>query len=292
MRIDIGIATSDRREVLRETIAHLSTLHPLPYRIIVCPAKPEHIDRQAALASNNVVLIIEGPQGLPAQRNAILDASDADVMVFLDDDFLPAPNFIEEVDKIFTAHPDVVVATGHVIADGIIGPGLDNDAGLLLLNADKGASNPSLEPVFNAYGCNMILRAKPIRQNSLRFDETLPLYGWLEDVDFSRQLAPYGKIVRANSLRGVHLGTKRSGRTPGRKLGYSQIANRVYLARKGNLPWLQAVGGMARNIGANLLHWHAPEPWVDRRGRLAGNALAIADWLSGTVQPGKILTLK
>lgn len=292
MRIDIGIATSDRRDVLRDTISHLSSLHPLPHRIIVCPAKPEHIDRQAALALDCNVHVIDGPQGLPAQRNAVLDASDADVMIFLDDDFLPATNFVEEVAKIFTAHREMVVATGHVIADGIIGPGLDTDTGLRLLKADNGASDAVIAPVFNAYGCNMVLRMAPIRQHGLRFDETLPLYGWLEDVDFSRQLAPFGKIVRANSLRGVHLGTKRSGRTPGRKLGYSQIANRVYLARKGSLPWLQALGGMARNISANLLHWHAPEPWVDRRGRLAGNALAIGDWLSGKVQPERILTLK
>lgn len=292
MRIDIGIATSDRRDVLRETIAHLSSLNPIPHRIIICPARPDHIDRQAALALDCNTLIIDGPQGLPAQRNAVLDASDADVMIFLDDDFLPALNFIEAVAKMFTAHPDVVVATGHVIADGIMGPGLDTDTGLRLLHADTGTDNAVIEPVFNAYGCNMVLRMAPIRQHGLRFDETLPLYGWLEDVDFSRQLAPFGKIVRANSLRGVHLGTKRSGRTPGRKLGYSQIANRVYLARKGSLPWLQALGGMACNIGANLLHWHAPEPWVDRRGRLSGNALAIGDWLSGKVQPGKILSLK
>jgi GT2 family glycosyltransferase len=292
MRIDIGIATSDRRDVLRDTIEHISRLRGRTGRIIVCPARPEHIDQDAALALDCGIVIIGGPQGLPAQRNAILDASDADVVIFFDDDFLPAANFIEEVERIFEAHEDVAVATGHVIADGIIGPGFDNETGLRLLEQDKGATAISLEPVFNAYGCNMILRTAPIRQHKLRFDETLPLYGWLEDVDFSRQLAPFGRIVRASSLRGVHLGTKRSGRTPGRKLGYSQVANRVYLARKGSLPWMEAFGGMARNIGANLLHWHAPEPWVDRRGRLKGNFLAIGDWLLGRVRPEKILTLR
>lgn len=292
MRIDVGIATSDRRDVLRDTIDHLSMLHTLPHRIIVCPAKPEHIDRKAALASSCAVEIIEGPQGLPAQRNAILARSTADIVVFFDDDFLPAPDFLARVEQIFSDNSDVVVGTGHVVADGIIGPGFDTDFGLELLASDRGPLSTKLEPVFNAYGCNMIVRMAPVRAYGIRFDETLPLYGWLEDVDFSRQLAPYGRIIRAPVLRGVHLGTKRSGRTPGRKLGYSQIANRVYLANKGSIPWLQALSGMSRNIGANLLHWPRPEPWVDRRGRLAGNVMAIIDWLRGKVDPGRILTLE
>jgi hypothetical protein len=38
--------------------------------------------------------------------------------------------------------------------------------------------------------------------------------------------------VAPDCLRGVHLGTKRSERSPGKRLGYSQIANPVYIARK------------------------------------------------------------
>ena len=69
---------------------------------------------------------------------------------------------------------------------------------------------------------------------SVRFDENLPLYGWLEDVDFSHQLSRTGKIVDVSAVAGVHLGIK-MGRTPGKKFGYSQIVNPIYLIQKGSM---------------------------------------------------------
>ena len=48
----------------------------------------------------------------------------------------------------------------------------------------------------------------PVWGDGSRFDENLPLYGWLEDVDFCRQLARYGRIVKNIRLIGVHLGSK------------------------------------------------------------------------------------
>ena len=70
---------------------------------------------------------------------------------------------------------------------------------------------------------------------ALRFDERLPLYGWQEDIDFTSQLRASGRVVGLNTLNGVHLATK-SGRISGMKFGYSQIANPVYLVRKGTMP--------------------------------------------------------
>ncbi len=91
----------------------------------------------------------------------------------------------------------VAAITGCVIADGIVGPGLDVAAARAVLALFK--PSPLLQPLkeeYNAYGCNMAVRLAPIREHALRFDENLPLYGWLEDVDFCRQLTPYGRIVK------------------------------------------------------------------------------------------------
>lgn len=292
LTVAIGIASAGRRDILTDTIRHLAGQNRQADAIFVCPALPEHFDRDAVAPTGLPVIEVYGEPGLPAQRNTIIRACTSDILIFLDDDFLLKPDFVEQTIRLFETHPDVVVATGEVIADGIIGPGFDMEEGLRALESAPAApASDGIAEVFNAYGCNMVLRLKPVRENGLRFDESLPLYAWLEDVDFSRQLAPFGRIVRAAALRGVHLGTKRSGRTPGRKLGYSQIANRVYLARKGNLPWPMALHGMARNIGANLLHWFRPEPWVDRKGRLAGNLMALRDWLKGDIEPARILRI-
>ena len=40
-----------------------------------------------------------------------------------------------------------------------------------------------------------------------------------------------------------------------------------------------------------LLRSLAPEPWVDRRGRLRGNLIAIADLLRGRMHPLRVLDL-
>ena len=53
---------------------------------------------------------------------------------------------------------------------------------------------------------------------------------------FSYQLGQRGPICSLpDRLAGVHMGAK-GGRTSGRRLGYSQIANPVYLLRKKTIP--------------------------------------------------------
>ncbi|CAN5915417.1 glycosyltransferase [soil metagenome] len=290
LKIAIAIATAGRREVLSDTIRFIARQSRPADELLICPAKPDDIDPRCVCDFPSLVKVISGPIGLPAQRNVLIEACSSDLIVFFDDDFLPADDFLAETERLFLAHPQVVVATGKVLADGILGPGLTHDEGVRLV-AEAGANNnaKTVETTYNAYGCNMVVRLYPVRVHAIRFDEKLPLYAWLEDVDFSRQLAPHGSVVQANRLRGVHLGTKRSGRSPGKRLGYSQIANRIYIMRKGNMTLKQALDGNLRNILSNLVRSIHPEPWVDRRGRLKGNMLAVWDWLCGRVDPERIL---
>ena len=107
-----------------------------------------------------------------------------------------------------------------------------------------------------------------------QFDEALPFYAWQEDIDFSRQLASFGRIVRADALTGVHLGVKR-GRTSGVRFGYSQIANPIYFIRKGTVSLSFGGRTMTKNLLANVIRTLHPEAHIDRRGRLKGNILAF-----------------
>lgn len=229
---------------------------------------------------------LTAPAGLPRQRNAIIDAaSDCDAVLFLDDDFLPQPDHLAVTERILLAHPDCVVTTGTVLADGAKGPGIGVEAGRAILAADTPPADAlGVTPHFNGYGCNMALRLAPMRAHGLRFDEQLPLYAWYEDLDLTRRLGAHGTILRLAGARGVHLGSK-SGRVAGTRLGYSQVANAIYLARKGSYPWNRALRSAARNMAMNLLRSLAPEPWVDRRGRLRGNLIALADLLRGRMHP-------
>jgi GT2 family glycosyltransferase len=236
------------------------------------------------------VKVVWGGKGLSAQRNRIMQAGDADILVFLDDDYVAAADYLAHCEAVFRANPDVVMLTGSVIEDGVFGPGLDLAYALRRLGADPGAQTETLTPTYNGYGCNMAFRTAPMRRHELRFDENLPLYGWLEDVDFSRSLAPYGRIVRSRCCRGVHLGVKR-GRTSGVRLGYSQVANPVYLWRKGRMGGRRAFAQVLRNLAANTAKYFFAEPWVDRKGRLHGNLRAMADALLGKLHPTRMLGL-
>ena len=293
LRIAVGIATAGRKAVLNFTLDLIARQTRPPDILVVCPATSEDYDLVAVERLPFATAVRIGKRGLTAQRNHILAAAgDIDVIVFFDDDFFPQLNYLEQVERIFLARQDVVALTGRPLQDGANGPGLEAAAALRLISMDAATpADPVLAPTYGTYGCNMAFRMAPIRRHGIVFDENLPLYGWQEDIDFSRQLAPFGHIMDATVLRGVHLGAK-GGRTSGTRVGYSQIANPVYLIRKGTMSPGFAAPLIWRNVLANAAKSFRPEPWIDRRGRLRGNWLALRDLLTGRMTPQRILELK
>jgi GT2 family glycosyltransferase len=294
MRIAVGIATSGRRATLAETLVELSRQTRLPDRVLICPATRGDVDEAQFDTLPFPIEVVTARLGLPLQRNAILRATSGfDVLVFFDDDFFPDSGYLANLEALLLAEPRVVAATGTLIADGIHGPGIAAGEARRQL-ADPGErpapSGTGARPCYGVYGCNMAIRLAPVRVHDLRFDEALPLYAWQEDIDFSRQLARFGEIVKSPDLIGVHLGVK-GGRSSGKRLGYSQIANPIYLIRKGTMSRLFGLKTMARNLLANTVKILRPEPHVDRVGRLKGNLLALADLIRGRMFPGRILEI-
>jgi GT2 family glycosyltransferase len=293
LKIVVGIATSGRREILSHTIGLLARQTRLPDYLIVCPANSDDVDASVLARFPAPTAIVTGALGSSAQRNRILfEAIDADIVVFFDDDYFGCIDYLARIEQLFTDNPDVVAATGRPLEDGATGPGLSVEHALAAVsNAKEQPPGVAIEATYGAYGCNMAFRLHPVRNYAVLFDENLPLYGWQEDIDFSRSLAPHGRIVQYEALRGVHLGNKR-GRTSGVRFGYSQVANPVYLVKKGTLSSAYARPMVIRNIFANLLRFFWPEAWVDRKGRLRGNILALIDIARGRVTPSRILTLR
>ncbi len=289
-RLAVAIATRGRPAVLAETLSQLRMQRRVPDLILVTYPAPQDVGD--APTSFPEVRFLQSAPGLTTQRNTSLSQLDGyDLVTFLDDDFWMAPDYLGTIEAVLSAHPCVMAATGHVLADGINGPGFDlQQARVLLQSAPVGSGKPTFKPVFNVYGCNMTLRLSPIHAHTLRFDEMLPLYGWYEDVEFSRQLAKFGTIIRVDQAYGVHLGVK-SGRQSGRRLGYSQVANPVYLARKGSVGWTYAIASMTSRSLKNLVYSVRPEPTIDRRGRLSGNVQAWRELLLGGLHPMRILGL-
>lgn len=288
-RVAVAIATKGRPGVLVEALRELRRQTRAPDRIVVCHTTAQDV---AGAEREPGVEFLVGPVGSAHQRNAILDAvTDCDVMLFLDDDFLAAPRYVEATLAALQAAPDVAVTTGHVIAEGTMGAGIAfADARAMIARDGYAGVWPGLAPAWNGYGCNMAVRLAIVHRHNIRFDERLPLYGLYEDIDFSRRVGRHGRIVQVLGARGVHLGAA-SGRTSGRRLGYSQVANAVYLWRKGSLTWDRALKRSGRHVGKNLLRSLWPESHIDRRGRMAGNWLALADIARGEIRPERIIEL-
>ncbi|MDO5758104.1 MAG: glycosyltransferase [Rhodobacterales bacterium] len=295
MKIAVAIATVGRPQILGHAIRDLARQTRQPDRTIISATSFDDVDPSILSDRPARIDIIYGGRGLPRQRNAVLDAlGDEDVVLFLDDDFMMAPDFLCRLEELMSAQPSIGIVTGDVLADGIGNAGLTPPQAQTILDRAMDEPCPDLSDLIdvnNGYGCNMAFRCAPIRTHGLRFDEQLPLYAWLEDVDFSRRAAAYGRCVKAMALRGVHLGIK-GGRTSGVRLGYSQVANPIYLIGRATMQRRHAARLISRNIAANLAKSLWSEPWVDRRGRLHGNLLALADLIRGRIDPLRVLDLE
>ncbi len=290
LSLAVVVATVGRAATVRKTIDRLARQSRPPDRVLVVAVTPADIAEmdQAAISVETHL----APRGLCSQRNhglAVLDGK-SDLVFFFDDDFLPADDYLANAERLFLEHADIVGATGRVIADGVNGPGISFERATAVLAADTYAVDwaSTTRPRRALYGCNMVIRVAAI--GDLRFDEALPLYAWQEDVDFSYRLSARGRLVGCAAISGVHMGEK-AGRTSGRRLGYSQIANPLYLLQKHSIPRDLAMRIMRNNVASNLWGSIFPDAYVDRRGRLIGNLVALRDLVTRRIHPGRIFEL-
>jgi GT2 family glycosyltransferase len=289
LSIAVGIATTGRPAMLSETLLEIAKQSRLPDCVIICPVDSDDVNHGMLQSLPYPSRLVSSAQGTSAQRNAILQATKHfDAIVFFDDDYFPSPNYLANAEAILERDGDVAAITGTLIEDGINGPGMTPEqARGHIAAAPSPIHAGAIRPDYGVYGCNMVFRLAPVHTHNVVFDENLPLYGWQEDIDFSRQLAVWGRVVRAEALTGVHLGVKR-GRTSGVKFGYSQVANPIFLMRKGTVSLSFGGKTMVKNLLANLGRSFRPDATVDRVGRLKGNMIALLDLLRGRLHPRRI----
>lgn len=289
LKIAVVVATTGRPEEVKDLLDRLDLQTRKPDRIVVSIAQES--DASAEVRDRAEVLI--GPKGASAQRNTGIAhlAGQVDIIAFLDDDYLPSLRAIGGIERAFLENPSFVGINGRLLADGVkIGGVSLADTLKMLEDFDALPEQPPRVEKFIAYmyGCNMAFRANAI--GATRFDESLPLYSWQEDVDFAARLMDRGKLAVTTYFTGVHRGVSR-GRTSGLRFGYSQIANPIYLMRKGTMRLDHGLPLMLRNFTMNHAKMLRPEPWVDRAGRAKGNWIAIKDLIFGGLSPKKILEL-
>ena len=78
----------------------------------------------------------------------------------------------------------------------------------------------------------------------------------------------------------------------GVRFGYSQIANPLYLLRKGTMTVRTSLRFVSRNLLSNTLRSVSGRREVDYAGRLRGNAVAIFDVLRGRSHPMRVVDVR
>jgi hypothetical protein len=289
-RTAVVVATKGRPQAARRLL-HLLQRQTLPPSLVVISAT-EMADVGTQLDTWLNVDIMLGSAGTSIQRNRALDSlqDNCDVVFFFDDDFVPSRYWIERSVRVFRADRGVVGISGRVIRDGAASLALSwEEADRLIGEEDVEKSDDGLSEASDLYGCNMAFRMSAIG-DTVRFDERLALYGWLEDKDFSRTAKNSGRLVQCASLIGVHLGLK-NGRVSGTKFGYSQVVNPWYLSRKGTMSVKEAWSNILKALAVNGIKTFRPEAFIDRRGRFKGNVVAVRHLLSGICQPERAAEL-
>jgi glycosyltransferase involved in cell wall biosynthesis len=295
LKTTVVICSANRAEVLSETLD--SVIHGQsvpPCEIIVSVFDQAHVNEKTRAASG-VRVVLSARPGTCAQRNVAAKVVHTPYTLFLDDDVELAPNFIESMERLLQEVEDAVAATGVMVVDGAGGDkGLDRESAKAYAvnyvpehgNYDQGEGQQ-----MSGRG-NLFIRTKMF--DKVLFDENLPLYGWLEDLDFATNCLRYGRIVMNTGTCFAHLRTP-GGRTSGLRFGYSQIVNPLYLWRKSGKPGLSNVIvqhwmiRIAYNCFYTLIG--KPSDRNDRIGRFRGNLIALGHLLSGKVDPSYILQL-
>ncbi|MFM2420151.1 MAG: hypothetical protein RL385_4874 [Pseudomonadota bacterium] len=304
MEVHVVIATKGRAHALGHLADRIASQTALPASLTFVGSRPEDvagIEAHPLRERCAVDVLIAGAAGLCIQRNFGVSHVTAPYrsgqktapffIAFFDDDYRPAVDWLEQARRVFESQSTVVGLTGCMLADGINGDPITEAEAEQYLSRMRPperhwATGAEPRPLTSMYGCNMAFRDRAIL--GCRFDENLPLYGWQEDRDFTAQAMAFGSTIYAPTCRGVHLGS-RSGRISGLRFGYSQIANPVYMWRKGTISVAQGAQFVVRHLLSNTAKTLRSNPSHDYPGRLRGNFLAITDLLRGTCHPTRVL---
>ena len=278
--VSVIIPSYGRPRILEDTVSSLLNQTIFPLEILISAVTPD--DVTPATASIPSVHVLYGHRGSSAQRNTgvrALDSRSAFVL-FLDDDVELPTTYLEAGLLAMAERQDAGVVVGTFLAERVT----RERAREIVSEFRIDPNGTALVEARSAFGGNMLVRAFVAKK--IPFDENLPLYGWLEDLDWSAQAARLGKIIRSSSVAMVHLAAG-SGRMSPKQYGYVQIVNPCYLWKKrsirhvGELIYRHWVRTVPRNIVGCVIDANRTE----RMQRLRGNALAFWDLFHGRCNP-------
>jgi GT2 family glycosyltransferase len=277
MKSSIVICTKDREEDLRKALRSIATQSILPDEVVVVDSgKDEELVNRLTMEIPPKIRFcyVRSDPGLTLQRNIGIKNSTGDVLMFIDDDVVLEPEYVESVLTAFAQDKDGIIGAvqGRITnaephsAGSCISRAFRRSMSRLFLLSDQGKGRlkasgfPSFtyrsdEPGFVeclAGGCMSFRRSV---FEKICFDEALVGYGCWEDVDIARQLLRAGyRIYYAPSARLAHYPSSNS-RSSASEVAAMRMINHHYLYRKhsdGSL--LQKTAFAWSMLGLLLMH--------------------------------------
>ena len=276
MFLSVIIPTRGRAASCRATLCSVLRQKIPPDEIIISATEPAD---WGDAPPDQSVSIVFGAKGLTRQRNRGIAALDrrCRIVTMLDDDVELPEDYFLKVRELFSKHPDIVLSFGSVREM----PGANRDQAAQALAEWEGGARFS--DGARGLGCSMSIRRDVL--DRVKFDERLPLYGWLEDADFAARCRHLGRQGVSEACRTVHL-VEPKARLSGVRFGFSQVMNPFYLWQKGTLPLRELlINHWIKGAGSNVVGLIRRDHQIDRWGRLRGQCKALWMIFQGQTEP-------
>lgn len=155
--------TRDRLEVLSEAVDSLRAQTLPPHEVVlVIDHAPELLDEARGLWPDLEIVANQERRGLSGARNTGVDAASGEVVAFLDDDAIAAPDWLARLAAAY-ADPNVLGAGGTVRPRWVEGkPGWFPPEFDWVVGCTHSGMPQQLEPVRNLVGANMSFRREPL----------------------------------------------------------------------------------------------------------------------------------
>ncbi|WP_242665377.1 glycosyltransferase family 2 protein [Nocardioides sp. PD653] len=216
---EIIICTRNRPDDLRRAVATVGLQSVRPLILTVVDSSDDggaavcEILREADSESGPTVRFVHTTPGLPHQRNLGIERAQGDIVHFIDDDVILHPEYCAELGALFDLQGDSLIGAGGLIeSHGTRNPRLWWRLGLLD-SRRQGVVLPSGVSVIVTHadeplnvqwlsGCSMSFRRSLFELE--RFDDDLPGYALMEDVDFSWRASLHGSLMITPAATLVH----------------------------------------------------------------------------------------
>ena len=306
MSISVIIATKDRAEPLRRCITSLLRQKRLPDELVVIDASTnEDVERMVKSldGDSRIIYVRQKKGGLPSARNLGVRKCSGDIAVFLDDDVVLDPLYLEQIVAGYAGDHDLRMGgmTGVVVKDKRAHSNLERfmhfirvlffwdslkDGRVTCIGMLSGLPG-NCSYVEALYGHNMSFRREIFSE--FEFDEGLEIYPLAmgEDIDFSYRVGrkyllkvnPRAKIVHGGTSREDYKFTPefyQASSTMFVRNFYSIMCKNIGRSLSNKVAFLWSVLGLLFGRIMFYLLYRAEEKKAGLRGVLRGLGLILS----------------